>query len=647
MRPPPPERGISPLQLSPPSIAPKTAPRPAPRPGGRLSMAPSAGFAGTLGRSNLKNEEEVHEMSREESIASLKSFNTSNRVARKNRNSFLATSRKSMMLTSTQSSFGVGAPDMRNSNGDLVFPVRMYENVNVRDLRRRTWGEGGHHNTFLYIRTRSVRCEIILSDDPDDNTKVHQMTAAEPEAVAPVSDSRACLVVLFDEPIGVEFPSEAKAGAFRSDLLAKLRRIEEVESMKGRTKFVEIYEKAVQAPIPLLPALSVAPSSAQEAEQAAGKYAVLPLQVATFGSNGNKVDVGYELQQEYRIINGGAKALQFAIELPQYCNRFVMSADTYEGTVEPGFTCSVRVRLIPLCTTVISDPIKVVITPGGGGGRNKNYDVIIGTDVQVKSSQFIDDDSLDFNELVGEGSFGTVVKGTLNGAPVAIKSLRDVANKQVREDFLREIYLLDTLRSPYVMELHGADINPGGIAMVTEYFPLGSLAAVMAECALTLAMKYRVLKDVAEGMRFLHAMGVVHRDLKPENILVANLAWGCGATCKIADMGSARSLFNKQAIKDSNGMGTPLYMAPEIVSNKGTYAKSADVYSFGILAVEVLNEKKPYSECEFQSPWALITHVTSGKKPVIFGEENIHTRVLDLISDCLSADTFIRPCKYF
>ena len=588
------------------------------------------------------------EMTREESIESLKAFSTNDfhggAAHRKTRpkSYFLGYSRRSVIIGGGGTQGGLNASQGRNSNGDMVFYVKTYECVNLRDLRRSAWG-GRPRDTMLYSKARGTRCEIFLSDDPDNDIKAHETTSAELELVLAMSDSKTCFIIKFDEPIGVEFPSEEKAESFRNDLASKLKRIEEIDKMKGPTKFFEIYEKTLQPPLTVLQDPKVAKSTPQDAEQAeatTAKFAVLP-PVATFGSNGNEIEVGYNLHQDIRVVNGGSKALSFTLELPQFCNRFIASANTFEATVPSGSTCTIRVRLIPLCTTVISDAIKLSITPG----RGKQVDTNVHIDVRVKESCFIDDDTLEFDTLVGEGSFGTVAKGTRNGDVVAIKSLRNVDDKQVREDFLRELALLDSLRNLHVMELYGVDINPGNISIVLEYFSLGSLENVMRDYGLTLRMKYRMLKDIAEGMQFLHAMGVVHRDIKPDNILVSDLSYNATITCKIADLGSARTIFNKLEIKQTNGLGTPLYMAPEIISSASTYAKTADVYSFAILAAEVLNEKKPYSECAFPSSWALVNHVMSGKRPVILNEDLIHTCVLDLISECWEKDPNLRPCK--
>lgn len=583
-------------------------------------------------------------MSREESIASLKSFNTSNLVTKKSRTrAFLASTRKSMMLGSATMSTAFSDNDGRNENGDPVFHVTTYVGINLHDIRRSTWGRLETRNLMLYTKARGVRCEIILTNDPDDSSKVCDIVTAEPEIVLSVSDSNACLVIKFDEAIGLEFLSKEKADAFRNDLLSKLKRAEEVDKLKSQTKFHAMYAKTFLPPIPILQTPNIMAATQLEvfqAEKNQGKYAVTP-PVAIFGSNGNDVEVGHELQQELRVTNAGNKPLHFVIDLPPYCNRFIMSTDTPEATVETGLTCSIHLKMIPLCTTVISDPIRVIVTPAHG----KQTEVEVSTEVRVMDSCFVDDDAIEYEGLVGEGGFGVVAKGTLDGKTVAIKSLRDINDKNVCEDFLREISLLDALRSPYVMELYGADIHPGGISMVIEYFRLGSLANVMKDYVFTLLMKYKMLKDIAEGMRFLHSMGIVHRDLKPDNILVATLSIEAGITCKIADMGSARSIFNKQAIKDTNGLGTPIYMAPEILSNTAVYAKSADVYSFAILAAEVFNGKKPYSECEFPSSWALVNYVMSDKRPVIIDEDDIYTEILDTIFDCWSKNPNVRPCK--
>ena len=512
---------------------------------------------------------------------------------------------------------GITEP-IQNDYMDTVFIVTAYNNVDLVTLSYATWDKP--FPQLLRVHSTDRYCAIILSSGPDDDDNVDNpsdasnalnlwKTAAEPEVIfRPQDGDGEHLGILFDRgPVGLRFHNAAQRAQFLALLEEKLRSLEKIVADGSNGTFHGVYGKCLVPPLPLkpgveklrLPELGIKlPSKV--------KYAVQP-SVAEFGVAGREVSVGQELEQELLLVNNSRK-MKFAVTLPRYCDRYTISADLLEGGFSAGKAVRIRVKLIPLCTTTIAESIRFTITPR----RGKTAEIVVPMQVVVGPSRLIDDDSLVFEKHIGVGSFGTVARGTFNGDTVAIKSLRSVEDAEIREDSLREIEMLDLLRSPYVMELYGAVINPGGISIVLEFFALGSLGTILRDCSLTLYMKYRVLRDIAMGMRFLHAKGVVHRDIKPDNVLVSTLDPEAKITCKIADLGSARTIFNKPEIRQTNGLGTPLYMAPEIMEGSTTYAKSADVYSFAILAAEVLNGVRPFEEKDFDNSWALVNHIMAG-----------------------------------
>jgi len=100
-----------------------------------------------------------------------------------------------------------------------------------------------------------------------------------------------------------------------------------------------------------------------------------------------------------------------------------------------------------------------------------------------------------------------------------------------------------------------------------------------------------IIHKIAETIKYLHDNKVVHRDLKPENILFAN-----DGTLKICDFGSAHKSKNDIAynIKMKSNVGTPLYVAPEILSN-GTYSHMVDLWSIGVILYLCLCGYHPFS----------------------------------------------------
>jgi len=116
--------------------------------------------------------------------------------------------------------------------------------------------------------------------------------------------------------------------------------------------------------------------------------------------------------------------------------------------------------------------------------------------------------------------------------------------------------------------------------------------------------------DVARGMEYLHEQGIIHRDLKPGNVLVASIDPQSDVLCKISDFGESRQgLEQTQTMTMTRGIGTPYYMAEEILRGDDKYTRAIDVYSFGIMCVELWNERLPYSETSFETQYVFMNYV--------------------------------------
>ena len=95
------------------------------------------------------------------------------------------------------------------------------------------------------------------------------------------------------------------------------------------------------------------------------------------------------------------------------------------------------------------------------------------------------------------------------------------------------------------------------------------------------------IKQVIKGLDYLHQMGVVHRDIKGANILLTK-----EGIIKLADFGGAMRLTGDN--KTFSMMGTPYWMAPEMIENKGEITTSCDIWSLGCTIIELLTGKPPY-----------------------------------------------------
>ena len=235
-----------------------------------------------------------------------------------------------------------------------------------------------------------------------------------------------------------------------------------------------------------------------------------------------------------------------------------------------------------------------------------------------------------FGKELGKGSFGVVVKGRYHAQDVAVKQLTlTQLNKMEKISFVKELNILGKLgEHPNLVKLVGYTLEPPCIIM--EFVSLGSLYQILYYCkdsaieakVSTGASKKLILLGVANGMQQVHAVNIVHGDLKPANILLSG-----DLTPKITDFGLAhlrgKTASSIASVNDGETIvgGTGAYMAPELIDKSGPPELSCDVYSYGILLNEVIQEDEPYtdqmSNFNGRGPFAAVNYAKLGNRPFI------------------------------
>jgi len=214
--------------------------------------------------------------------------------------------------------------------------------------------------------------------------------------------------------------------------------------------------------------------------------------------------------------------------------------------------------------------------------------------MKVLSQYLIHSEDIFMKKRLGAGAFGEVFTGTCMGEPVAIKTMLEVTEENVKE-FRSEILLTATLRHPNIVNFVGACWGKELICMVLEWVSKGSLTDFLGKKS---SMKHRwddpllrLTCDIARGMKYLHTRSyydeqekevkecILHRDLKPDNVLVSEYIAG-----KISDFGTSRAKGVEDVIM--TGVGTPLFVAPEVMRGE-YYDEKADVYSFGMTLIVI------------------------------------------------------------
>jgi TolB-like protein len=177
---------------------------------------------------------------------------------------------------------------------------------------------------------------------------------------------------------------------------------------------------------------------------------------------------------------------------------------------------------------------------------------------------------------------------------VALKVLRpEIAQSLGGERFLREIQLAARLNHPNILALHDSGESDGVLWYTMPYVEGESLRdRLTRDEQLPIEDALRITKQVADGLEYAHAQGVVHRDIKPENILLAN------GHAVIADFGIAKAVTEaggERLTETGIAVGTPAYMSPEQGAGSGKLDGRSDLYSLGCVLYEMLAGEPPYT----------------------------------------------------
>ncbi|KAH1199292.1 Cold-responsive protein kinase 1 [Glycine max] len=230
---------------------------------------------------------------------------------------------------------------------------------------------------------------------------------------------------------------------------------------------------------------------------------------------------------------------------------------------------------------------------------------------------------------IGGGGYGVVYKGVLrDGTQAAIKSL-SVESKQGTHEFMTEIDMISNIRHPNLVELIGCCVEGGHRILVYEFLENNSLASSLLGSkgkyvALDWPKRAAICRGTASGLSFLHEEAqpnIVHRDIKASNILLDG-----SFNPKIGDFGLAKLFPDNVTHVSTRVAGTVGYLAPEYAL-LGQLTKKADVYSFGILMLEIISGKSS-SIAAFEEDYLVLVEWAWKLK----GEN----RLLDLVDSELS-----------
>ncbi|KPU76642.1 uncharacterized protein Dana_GF13334, isoform F [Drosophila ananassae] len=282
----------------------------------------------------------------------------------------------------------------------------------------------------------------------------------------------------------------------------------------------------------------------------------------------NREDIGEDSWQEVaRVVDTLAYTVKNLQPQTQY--RFRVRAENIHGRSPPSHV-SETVKIIGKAQRTAGDSTSTVSVESGGDFKSR-FQII---------------------EELGKGRFGIVYKVQERGQPgqlLAAKVIKCIKARD-KQKVIEEISIMRSLQHPKLLQLAASFESPREIVMVMEYITGGELfeRVVADDFTLTELDCILFLRQVCEGVAYMHSQSVVHLDLKPENIMCHTRT---SHQIKIIDFGLAQRLDAKAPVRVL--FGTPEFIPPEIISYEPIGFKS-DMWSVGVICYVLLSGLSPF-----------------------------------------------------
>lgn len=242
-------------------------------------------------------------------------------------------------------------------------------------------------------------------------------------------------------------------------------------------------------------------------------------------------------------------------------------------------------------------------------------------------------------EIIGRGNFGVVYKGVNleTRQVVAIKVLDlDTAEDDVL-DVQREISLLSRLsqssEASNITRYFGSYLNGTKLWIIMDLCAGGSIRTLLKPGKIEERYISIIVREMLHGLSYIHKAGVIHRDIKAANVLITN-----EGQVRLCDFGVAAEVSSSK-LKRSTIVGTPYWMAPEVITEGAFYNARADIWSLGITVYEVAVGNPPYSDQEAMRAIMLIPR----QKPARLEGSQFSSALKEFVALCLDEHPNERP----